>query len=247
MTAMGRHADYVDHSESDMEQVTTLDELTEAVEATDTAQEAAPSEDAGEGDVIDLKVQIRPDTVKKLKILAILASPSVVKELKDQLATQVNEAFDRLISEEMLQQMKSAGMIHEDAGTAPGTKNSKVDPTSHELSEDEAEEESLSLEEQAERDRTRGAITPAAALAAPVPQFKDVDEDADAYLDQMFQSVAAPQNQDAARRRASEDERLARAAGFMHTAGVTKAARAFDSARPKAAVSSFDGDEDGSF
>jgi hypothetical protein len=220
------------------------------------AREASPSKDFTE---LDLKVQIRPETLKKLKILAILSSYEVVEQLKRQLEEQVNHAFDSLITDEMMSQLKNSGMLAESYKTAAAQDGS--DFTSHELSEDAAEEVE-SAEDLASKGRVPSfpgrVIQPedseAAALKPSTPRFANVDEDADAFLDTIFggqgggNDLDPPPIRTRPRSQLSEDALMAQAAGlYSSEARTSKATKAFNSTKPRVSVRGFDGDEDTRF
>lgn len=206
---------------------------------------------------LDLKVKIQPDTLKKLKILAILSSYAVVEQLKIQLEEQVNHAFDALISEEMMKQLKSSGMINENIkisaqdGSAP----------EHELSDDEEEpQEELGTDFSGAiaPPKIRGRIIPpddveAEKLKPPAARFKNVDTDADAYLDTIFGNSEQSEELDRPairnkKTKPSEDALIAQAAGlYQQDAKVSKASKSFSGGKPRVSVRGFDGDEDSLF
>jgi len=189
-----------------------------------------------EDDEIALRIKLSPETIKRMKVLAILGSPQVIVSLKEQLQVTVNDCFDQLIQDELRQHLASSGVLPESqlqpaipgttAGPAPTTPRATraaqaaqaaaTDSFSHSLSNDE--------EDPPEDEDPTGEKKPM-VLAG---QFEDVGEDADAHLDAIFTEIK-PSRQS---RQQNEDQQLAALAGAPGVSGgsggMTDARKAYD-------------------
>jgi hypothetical protein len=192
-------------------------------------------------DEIDMRIKLSPETIKRMKVLAILGSPQVIVSLKEQLQLTVNDVFDQLIQDELRQHLASSGVLPEaqlqpampgttvgpqpTARAAQAAQAAVADSFSHSLSNDE--------EDPPEQQDPNAEQRPM-QLAG---QFPDVGEDADAHLDAIYSGANGAQQ---LTRQQSEEQQLAALAGapgiVAGTGGMREATKAHDGKR-KANVS----------
>lgn len=198
----------------------------EAPPAVEAAEEASSGESSME---LSLKVVVRPDTLKKIKMLGILSPGTGVAQIMQQLEDQVGHALDALITDELLKQLKTSGMLP-DGALSVSDKNQ----TDHVLSEDEAEESTQSLAEMTPKAIFKGEVSAPSdeVLRPPSARFDNVGDDVDSFLDNVYGNPEPSQ------------QVQMQAMMPYHTGNVSRATKAFNSSRPRASVRAFDGDEE---